>query len=156
MINEVVPSMIKLGGGVILNNSSTFGFVVASNFGVYCMCKAAIISLTRSYALELAKYRIRVNSICPGGTTSSMHSRYLGGKRTEEEKKRLDELILRKTKFGELVLGTELEKTHLSKHPIGRFASPYDIARAALFLVSDESDYMTGSAMLIDGGYTII
>ncbi len=156
MSNAVIPSMIKAGGGAILNCSSTFGFLAAPSFGAYCMCKAGILSLTRNYAVELAKYHIRVNAICPAGTTTDMHPRYLGGKGTAQERKRLDELILESTRFGELVLGTELEKAHLARHPIGRFASPYDIARAAVFLVSDDSSYMTGSSMLVDGGYTIV
>ncbi len=154
--NAVIPSMIKSRGGVILNCSSTFGFLAAPNFGAYCMCKAGLLSLTRNYAVELAKYRIRVNAICPAGTTTDMHPRYLGGKGTKRERKRLDELIFESTKFGELILGTRLEKAHLARHPIGRFASPYDIAKAATFLVSDDSSYMTGSAMLVDGGYTIV
>jgi NAD(P)-dependent dehydrogenase (short-subunit alcohol dehydrogenase family) len=85
-----------------------------------------------------------------------MHPRYLAGKGTAQERKRLDELIFESTKPGELVLGTELERAHLAKHPIGRFASPYEIARAALFLVSGDASYMTGSSMLVDGGYTIV
>jgi NAD(P)-dependent dehydrogenase (short-subunit alcohol dehydrogenase family) len=101
-------------------------------------------------------YRIRVNAICPAGTTTDMHPRYLGGRGTEQERRRLDELIFESAKFGELVLGTEQEKAHLARHPIGRFASPYDIAKAAVFLVSDDSSYMTGSSMLVDGGYTIV
>jgi len=156
MSNAVIPSMIKAGGGAILNNSSTFGFLAAPDFGMYCMCKAGIISLTRNYAVELAKYHIRVNAICPAGTASEMHPRYLGGRGTRREKKRLDELIFESTRPGELVLGTKLEKAHLARHPIGRFASPYDIAKAAVFLVSNDSSYMTGSAMLVDGGYTIV
>jgi len=156
MSNAVIPAMIEAGGGVILNNSSTFGFLAAPSFGAYCMCKAGILALTRNYAVELAKYGIRVNAICPAGTTTDMHPRYLAGKGTAQERKRLDELIFESTKPGELVLGTELERAHLAKHPIGRFASPYDIARAASFLVSGDASYMTGSSMLVDGGYTIV
>jgi len=156
MSNAVIPSMVEAGGGVILNCSSTFGFLAAPGFGAYCMCKAGISSLTRNYAVELAKYGVRVNAICPAGTTTDMHPRYLGGRGTQQERKRLDELILESTKPGELVLGTKPEKAHLARHPIGRFASPYDIAKAAVFLVSDDSSYMTGTSMLVDGGYTIV
>ena len=156
MSNAVIPSMIKSGSGVIINNGSTFAFLAARNFGAYCMCKAAILSLTRNYALELARYGIRVNAICPAGTTSDMHPRYLEGKGTKRERQRLDELIFESTKPGELVLGTGAERDHLARHPIGRFASPYDIARAVVFLASDDSSYMTGSAMLVDGGYTTV
>ena len=156
MSYAVIPGMIKSGGGVILNSGSTFGFLASPKFGAYCMCKAAILSLTRNYAVELAPHHIRVNAICPAGTTTDMHPRYLGGRGTTQERKRLDELIYESTRSGELVLGTGAEKAHLARHPIGRFASPFDIAKAAVFLVSDDSSYMTGSAMLVDGGYTIV
>lgn len=154
--NAVIPRMIKSRGGVIINNGSTFAFLASRNFGAYCMCKAAILSLTRNYAVELARYGIRVNAVCPAGTTSDMHPRYLGGKGTRRERKRLDELIFESTKPGELVLESGPERAHLARHPIGRFASPYDIAKAVVFLASDDSSYMTGSAMLVDGGYTIV
>lgn len=156
MTNAAVPEMIRAGGGAIINNASTFAFVATEKFGVYCATKAAIVALTKNYALELARYNIRVNAVCPGGTVSSMHPRYLGGRGTEQEKRRLSELIFERTRPGELLTGDPSEVAHLARHPIGRFGSPYEIARVVVFLASDDSSFMTGAAVLVDGGYTLI
>lgn len=130
MSKLAIPHMAKTGGGAIINNSSTFGYVGAAGWGPYCASKAGILGLTRVLALECARHKIRVNAVCPGGTLTAMHPRYL--------------------------TSPELEEAHRRRHPLGRFASAEEIANAVLFLASDEASFMTGTSLLVDGGYTSI
>ncbi|MFQ5998937.1 MAG: SDR family NAD(P)-dependent oxidoreductase, partial [Candidatus Bathyarchaeia archaeon] len=130
MSKYAIPEMIKVHGGAIINNSSTFGHVGSAKWGPYCTSKAGVLGLTRVLALECARYNIRVNAICPGGTLTEMHPRYLTTK--------------------------ELEDAHRARHPLGRFGTPEEIARAVIFLASEESSFMTGSSLTVDGGYTSV
>ena len=122
-----LPVMIKSGGGVIINTASQFAHVGAASWGPYCASKSAILGLTRVMALECAKYSIRVNSLCPGAVATP--------------------LIFRSLTTSESIRAHEL------KHPMGRFGQPEEIARAALFLATQESSFMTGASLVVDGGY---
>jgi NAD(P)-dependent dehydrogenase (short-subunit alcohol dehydrogenase family) len=104
------------------------------NFAAYCAAKGAVISLTRSMAVDLAGRGVRVNVICPGTVFTP-----------------LMEPMLRARGEGDMELG--LQRT-LVKYPIGRLGSPEDIANVALFLASDEAAFMTGSVIAADGGMT--
>ena len=128
-----VPLMLKNKSGSIINVSSIMGLVgYADGFGVgfdaYPPSKGAIIQLTRNLALDLAKNNIRVNCICPGyvktDLTKSLHENH--GKLKELE----------------------------SKHPLGRLGTPLEVAQTALFLASNDSSFITGSSIVVDGGYT--
>jgi NAD(P)-dependent dehydrogenase (short-subunit alcohol dehydrogenase family) len=128
----VVPEMIKKGSGVIINTSSMLGVVAVRSRGIYSATKGAIIMLTKSMALDYASSHIRVNCICAGVVETEMS-------RPIVEAAQKNELSW---------------KRMMENHPIGRLGKPEDIANAALFLASDESSWITGSCLMVDGGYT--
>ncbi|HKV55372.1 MAG TPA: glucose 1-dehydrogenase [Candidatus Binataceae bacterium] len=124
-IKHSIPEMRKAGGGSIISTASIAG--MQGGFGplVYSAAKAGVINLTHCAAVELAKDKIRVNCICPGGIHTP-----IGGTMSSR---------------GEEVLA--------NSQPIRRAGQPEDIANMALFLASDESAWITGTAMLVDGGF---
>lgn len=130
----VVAHLRAAGGGAIVNQGSVAGLVGIPNFAAYCAAKGAVVSLTRSMAIDLAPHGIRVNAICPGTVFTP-----------------LMEPMLRARGAGDLDAG--LAKT-VVKYPIGRLGNPEEIARVALFLVSSESSFVTGSVVTADGGMT--
>jgi NAD(P)-dependent dehydrogenase (short-subunit alcohol dehydrogenase family) len=129
----VVPAMMKAGGGAIVNLASNAGLVGRPWQGVYGASKAAVVSLTKSMALALAKDRIRVNCICPGSIDTPMLRGALAKGGNFERDWRRTELVT----------------------PLGRIGRAEDIAYSMLFLVSPESDYITGIALPVDGGRTV-
>jgi NAD(P)-dependent dehydrogenase (short-subunit alcohol dehydrogenase family) len=131
---HTIPVLRASGGGSIINLGSTYGVVGAAGSGAYAVTKAAAINLSRTLALELAQDNIRVNALCPGATATPMNLEWAAS--TGDSEGALGALIAR--------------------HPIGRLSTPDEQARAALFLASDDSSFMTGHAMLVDGGYTAI
>jgi len=131
---HVIPNMKK--GGTIVNVASISGHVGQINHAVYGGTKGAIIALTRALAWELAPLGIRVNSISPGSVETPM---LLGD--VEIEAKRL---------------GVSIEKIRKKRSDVGalrRWAYPEEIAEAILYLVSDKSSYITGTDLLVDGGW---
>ncbi len=130
----VMAHLRAAGGGAIVNQGSVAGLVGIPNFAAYCAAKGAVVSLTRSMAIDLAPHGIRVNAICPGTVFTP-----------------LMEPMLRARGAGDLDAG--LAKT-VVKYPIGRLGNPEEIARVALFLVSSESSFVTGSVVTADGGMT--
>lgn len=115
--------------GSIVNVASVVGTRAAPMQGVYAMTKAAVISMTRTLAMELGGAGIRVNAIAPG---------------------------LIETKFAQvLVDNDEIRSSILQRTAAGRVGQPRDIAGGAVYLASDESDYVTGDVMVIDGGWTL-
>jgi NAD(P)-dependent dehydrogenase (short-subunit alcohol dehydrogenase family) len=134
MIKLVLPIMRGQGGGVIVNNASDWGIVGGPGYTAYSASKGAVVLLTKSVALEVARDNIRVNAICPGDTDVErwrVDERRNGTIRFEEELKALGEGL-----------------------PIGRVGTVDEIARSVLFLASDESSFMTGATMIVDGGNT--
>jgi NAD(P)-dependent dehydrogenase (short-subunit alcohol dehydrogenase family) len=126
-----VPHLRRAGGGSIINIASQLGSVVVRARPAYVTTKAAIIQLSRSMAVDFAKDNIRVNSLSPGAIETP---RLLFRHKTME--------------------GARAAMAHL--HPIGRLGQPEEIADAALFLASRDSRFMTGSDLVVDGGYTAI
>jgi NAD(P)-dependent dehydrogenase (short-subunit alcohol dehydrogenase family) len=125
-----IPAMRKAGGGSIISTASIAGIQGYAGIHPYSAAKAAVINLTRSAATELAKDKIRVNCICPGGINTPLI-------------------------YGNLAGGENSAAKFLSKmQPMTREGRPDDIANMALFLASDESEWITGAAMVVDGGYT--
>ncbi|HUY39095.1 MAG TPA: SDR family NAD(P)-dependent oxidoreductase [Candidatus Binataceae bacterium] len=125
-----VPEMRKAGGGSIISTASVAGLRGGAGPHPYSAAKAAVINLTRSVALEVGKDRIRVNCICPGGINTPLISgRIPGGEETAAQVLALIQ-------------------------PIPRAGRPDDIANMALFLASDEAEWITGAAMVVDGGMT--
>ena len=124
-----IPEMRRAGGGSIINISSTSGIIGQDYIHPgYNASKGAVRLLTKSTAVQYAKEGIRVNSVHPGGTITAM-----------TEARRSD---------------PEAYPLVLSRIPLGRYAEPEEIAYGVLFLASDESSYVTGSELVIDGGYT--
>ena len=134
MSRLVLPAMRTAGGGVIVNNASDWGLVGAPNALAYSVSKGAVLQLTRSMALDHARENIRVNAICPGDTQVERWQQ-AGYHRDGGDQQ---ELLAR--------LGAAL--------PLGRVGSVDEIARAVLFLACDDSSFMTGAALPVDGGNT--
>jgi meso-butanediol dehydrogenase/(S,S)-butanediol dehydrogenase/diacetyl reductase len=128
-----IPVMQKAGGGAIVNIASVLGLVADPDLAAYCAAKGGVISLTRVAALTYGPDRIRVNCICPGDVETPLVQEYFN--------KDADPARLRNEIY--------------SKYALRRIASPLEIAKAIAFLASEDSSFMTGSAMVIDGGLTI-
>ena len=126
LTREVLPVFEKHGRGKIVNIASIAGIIGYENLSAYCASKGGIIAMTRSLALEFAPKKINVNCICPGAIKTDMT------KIIEE-----NEIML---------------KQILMSIPAGRISEPIDIAISALYLASDESDYVTGASIVVDGG----
>ncbi len=127
-----VPEMRKRGRGAFINIASTAGVRPRPGLVWYNGSKGAVITLTRAMAVELAPEQIRVNALNPVAGLTPMLKEFMGGEETDEMK----------AKF-------------VSTIPIGRFSTPRDIANAALYLASDEADFITGVCMEVDGGRCI-
>jgi NAD(P)-dependent dehydrogenase (short-subunit alcohol dehydrogenase family) len=137
-IKHAVAPMRARGGGSIISTASVAGLRGGMGPHVYSALKAAVLGLTRSVAVELAVEGIRVNAICPGGIVTPI---FLGG---------------RKLKAGANVsLEETLRPAFAQMQPIPRAGEPLDIANAALFLASDESGFITGHELVVDGGLTV-
>jgi len=121
-----IPAMIKNGGGSIINCASILGHVGHPSVSAYAAAKGGVVNMTRSAAVTYASKGIRVNAVCPGYIDTPMTSG----------------------------LSEEMKKYLITKHPIGRLGTPEEIATAVLFLASDDSSFVTGANLLVDGGYT--
>ena len=131
-----LPHLRAAGGGSIVIQSSVAALVGLPGLAAYCTSKSALLGLTRSLAAELSPEGIRVNAICAGTVDTPMARPLLelrGG--------------------GDAGRGAEVTA---ERYPIGRIGTPEDIARAALFLASDESGFVTGSVITADGGMTMV
>lgn len=127
-----IPLMQESGGGSIINTGSSASLVGLRNLAVYTASKGAVLQLTKNLALDYAADRIRVNALCPGVTATEMTLKMIASAPDPQAARaRYD-----------------------SGRPLGRMAEPLEIAWAALFLASDESSYMTGAHLSVDGGYT--
>ena len=130
----VLPGMKERGKGSIINISSVSG-LIATRFNVpYCASKAGLLGITRSIAYDYAQYGVRSNAICPGVCETDMMEEYYATLSPED-------LTERKSRF-------------MRMQPLGRMGLPSDIASASLFLASDESCFVTGIALPVDGGFT--
>lgn len=129
---HIVEQMKKVGGGSIINFSSVSGFVGQANFATYNATKFAIRGLTKCWAQDLAPFHIRVNALCPG---------YIYTKAFVDSCKKLGLNI------------TEEDKRASAMHLLNRQGKPEEVAAAAAFLASEESSFITGSDLLVDGGY---
>ncbi|MFW9913339.1 MAG: glucose 1-dehydrogenase [Candidatus Thorarchaeota archaeon] len=134
-MKHAAPVMKKQGGGNIINMASIAGLRGISQNHPYSAAKAAVIQLTRTAAMELAYYKIRVNSICPGSIVTSIFGAAKGMSSAESAK-----------------TYDNLTRLFEKAQPIRRTGLPEDIARAALWLASDDSGFVTGHALVVDGG----
>jgi len=122
-----IPLMQASGGGVIVNTSSGAGLMGFAGLSAYVASKHGVIGLTKTAALEYARAGIRINAVCPGTVRTPMLEGFTGG----------DEKTLQA--MGKMM-------------PIGRLATPEEIAQAVVWLCSDQASYVTGMAMPVDGG----
>ena len=133
MARHAVEQMKEQGSGAVVNIASIRGLIgypdfITDGFNPYPHSKGGVVNATRDMALGLAKQNIRVNAVCPGFTHTEMT------RGTWENPEMYDRIV--------------------ALHPIGRFAQPIEIARAVLFLASDEASFVTGACLVIDGGFT--
>jgi NAD(P)-dependent dehydrogenase (short-subunit alcohol dehydrogenase family) len=123
-----IAAMLKTGGGTIVNTSSVAGLVGNPGLSSYCAAKHGVTGLTRAAALDYIGKGIRINAVCPGATRTPLLEAWFQD--------------------------PEVENHVMGLHPIGRIASPDEVARVALFLASGESSFMVGCAVPVDGGVT--
>jgi len=119
-----IPEMLKAGGGSIVNTASTAAVNGFAMMPAYCASKGAIVQLTKATAMEFATRGIRVNAICPGPVRTEMT----------------------------VQIPAAIMKRVIDRTPMARYAEPEEIAKTVVFLASDQSSYVTGVAMLADGG----
>jgi NAD(P)-dependent dehydrogenase (short-subunit alcohol dehydrogenase family) len=127
---NVIPLMIKTGGGSIINTGSGWGLKGGSKALAYCASKGGVVNMTRAMAIDHGKHGIRVNCVCPGDTDTPML-------RGEADQLGVDEEEFMKA---------------AADRPINRVGTPEDIANAVLFLASDLSSWITGTTIVVDGG----
>jgi NAD(P)-dependent dehydrogenase (short-subunit alcohol dehydrogenase family) len=132
MSRSVLPAMRRAGGGSIINVGSVLGLVAMRDRAAYCASKGGVTLLTKAMALDHAHEKIRVNCICPA----------------------IVETDLIRDLFSKTEEGRQARDARMSSLPLGRFGKPADIAGLAVFLASDESSWMTGVAVPVDGGLT--
>jgi NAD(P)-dependent dehydrogenase (short-subunit alcohol dehydrogenase family) len=130
MSREVIPIMAKTSGGSIINTASGWGLAGGSRAAAYCASKGAVVLLTKAMAIDHGKQNIRVNCICPGDTDTGM---------LRSEAQQLDE-------------AEDRFLSESAKRPLGRIGTPEEIAQAALYLASDAASFVTGTALVVDGG----
>jgi NAD(P)-dependent dehydrogenase (short-subunit alcohol dehydrogenase family) len=125
---HAIPAMRLGGGGAIVSTASIIGLVGFPGALPYAAAKGAVVNMTRSMALDCAKDRIRVNAVCPGFISAPTSGEMREGQR------HADYLI--------------------SLHPLGRLGEAEDVAKAIAFLASDDASFITGTSLVVDGGYT--
>jgi NAD(P)-dependent dehydrogenase (short-subunit alcohol dehydrogenase family) len=133
-IKHAVPHLIAAGGGSIVNTASVSAHLGMKYQGAYGAAKGGVVQLTRVAAVEYAEHGIRANAICPGGV--------------------LTPLLWANPGLPEPLTPAVVEEQLRHVQPIGRAGMPRDIAQAALWLASDESSFVTGTTVIVDGGWT--
>jgi len=127
-----IPQMLHQGQGVIVNTASAAGMIGLRDRAAYCASKGAVISLTQQVAVQWAASGIRCNAVCPGTVDSPWVARLIAAS---------DDAVAYRAQL-------------VARQPIGRLAQPSEIAKAVLFLASDDAAFMTGASLVIDGGIT--
>lgn len=126
-IKAAAPEMEKRGKGKIINTASIAGLIGFQGITAYCAAKGGVVNLTREAALDLASKKINVNAIAPG--------------------------VIRTAMTADILKDPKMATAMLAQTPIGRLGEPEDIAWAAVYLASDESDFVTGYTLVVDGGW---
>jgi NAD(P)-dependent dehydrogenase (short-subunit alcohol dehydrogenase family) len=137
-IKHAIPVMKARGGGSIINTASVAGLQAGWGPLAYSSAKAAVIHMSRGAAAQLARHRIRVNAICPGVIATPIMGASVGLPRPNA-----DQLVARVAEIGR------------DAQPIPKAGLPEDIAKAALYLASDDSEFVTGTHLIVDGGLTV-
>ncbi len=123
-----MPAFRRAGGGAVVNTCSNYALVASGRATVYHSAKGGVLSLTRAAAVEYARQKIRVNAVLPGVVATPRNA----------------------------TLPADWAKTLIDQTPLGRIAQPDEIAPAYVFLASDEASFVTGTSLVVDGGYTSI
>jgi len=132
MSKAVLPTMIAQGRGVIVNNASGWGIVGGDHAVAYCASKGGVVLMTKAMAIDHGPQGIRVNCVCPGDVETPMLPA---------------DAKMRGLKWKDYLAGC-------ASRPLGRIGTVDEIAKAVLFLSSDDSSFMTGAALIVDGGGT--
>jgi NAD(P)-dependent dehydrogenase (short-subunit alcohol dehydrogenase family) len=127
---EVIPRMIRNGGGAIINTGSGWGLKGGPQAAAYCAAKGGVVNLTRAMAIDYGKNNIRVNCVCPGDVDTPML----------------------RSECAQLGQALDLFMKEAAARPIARVGTPDDVANAVLFLASPMSAWMTGACLVVDGG----
>jgi NAD(P)-dependent dehydrogenase (short-subunit alcohol dehydrogenase family) len=130
MAKYSLPTMIAQGRGVIIHQASGWGIQGGDDAVAYCAAKGGLVVMTKAMAIDHGKQGIRVNCICPGDVDTPMLA-------SDAEARRMS--------YADYMKGA-------ANRPLGRVGTPQELARAALFLASDDSSFMTGAALVVDGG----
>jgi NAD(P)-dependent dehydrogenase (short-subunit alcohol dehydrogenase family) len=130
MCRCVIPIMARAGSGSIINTASGWGLTGGPKAAAYCASKGAVVLLTKAMAVDHGAQNIRVNCICPGDTDTPM---------LRNEAQQLGEV-------------TDRFLADAARRPLGRVGKPEEIAQAALYLASEASSFVTGTALVVDGG----
>jgi NAD(P)-dependent dehydrogenase (short-subunit alcohol dehydrogenase family) len=132
MCKYAIPVMIDQGGGAIVNTSSGWGLVGGNEAAAYCAAKGGVVLLTKAMAVDHSRQGIRVNCVCPGDVDTPML---------------VDDAQRRGMTWTDYM-------GEAANRPMGRVGQPEEVARAVLFLASDEASFITGAALAVDGGGT--
>jgi NAD(P)-dependent dehydrogenase (short-subunit alcohol dehydrogenase family) len=130
-----IPELAAAGGGTMVITGSANSFTADRSWAAYCASKGGLLMLCRALALDHAADGIRVNIVCPGSVTTPLHEEWLAGRPGGQPL-------------------AQIREADRAAHPLGRFADPAEVARAALFLSCAESSFTTGTPLLVDGGVT--
>ncbi|MEY2396087.1 MAG: hypothetical protein QOF94_2432 [Acidobacteriaceae bacterium] len=130
MCREIIPIMVAAKGGSIINTASGWGLAGGARAAAYCASKGAVVLMTKAMAIDHGRQNIRVNCICPGDTDTAM---------LRNEARQLD-------------AAEDRFLSESANRPLGRMGKPEEIARAALYLASDAASFVTGTALVVDGG----
>ncbi len=133
LVTKYAVEHMTKSGGAIVNLGSISSFVAQPDFFAYSATKAALVQMTRNMAMDLGPHRIRVNAVCPGSIITAASLRHM-----EKTGMTLE----------------QFNREEGAKTFVGRAGQPREVAQAILFLASDEASYITGAALMVDGGYT--
>jgi NAD(P)-dependent dehydrogenase (short-subunit alcohol dehydrogenase family) len=130
-----LPHLVAAGGGTVVFTASVNSYVADTDWAAYCATKGGVLMLTKAIALDHAKDNVRANCVCPGSVDTPL----------------LDAAFAVRASDPAAAAAADV-----AQHPIGRIAQPIEIARAALYLSCDDSSYVTGTALVADGGFTAL
>ena len=129
-----IPELIRAGGGTVVITGSVNSFVADRQWAAYCATKGGVLMLARAMALDHAPDNVRVNCVCPGSVDTALQEHRLRARSS--------------LSYEDAVAADQ------AAHPLGRYATPEEVARAARFLSCSDSSFTTGSAVMVDGGLT--
>ncbi|OPY76806.1 MAG: Glucose 1-dehydrogenase 1 [Syntrophorhabdus sp. PtaU1.Bin153] len=143
LIKESIPHMIKGGGGSVINIASLAGVRADPGIPAYCAAKGGLVMLSQQVALDYGRFNVRCNAVCPGGVDTAQFRRVMSG-------------IM--GMFPDR-LGGDVEKVFemvFKNQPLSRISKPHEMSGLCCYLASDDSSFMTGSVLLIDGGAAVV